>query len=320
MATQRVCILGGSGFIGSHLVNRLQAHGINSRVLTRNRERSRHLLVVPGLELQQCDIHDAGALEHALAGCDAAINLIGILNEKGDDGSGFRQAHVETTRKVIDACGRVGVHRLLQMSALGANAKQGPSHYQRSKGEAENLALESHGRNLAVTVFRPSVVFGPGDSFFNRFAGLLKLGPVFPVPTPSARFAPVFVDDVTEAMVRCLDSQETFGRSYDLCGPQTYSMRELVEYTARAAGLRRLIIGCSDRLSRWQAQVLQRLPGKPYSMDNFRSSQVDNVCSRGNGLEELGIQPTAIEAVVPGYLSGSSQRMRYNRFRQTARR
>ncbi len=320
MATQRVCILGGSGFIGRHLVNRLQAHGINSRVLTRNRERSRHLLVVPGLELQQCDIHDTGALEHALADCDAVINLIGILNEKGDDGSGFRQAHVETTRKVIDACGRVGVHRLLQMSALGANAKQGPSHYQRSKGEAENLALESHGRNLAVTVFRPSVVFGPGDSFFNRFAGLLKLGPVFPVPTPSARFAPVFVDDVTEAMVRCLDSQETFGRSYDLCGPQTYSMRELVEYTARAAGLRRLIIGCSDRLSRWQAQVLQRLPGKPYSMDNFRSSQVDNVCSRGNGLEELGIQPTAIEAVVPGYLSGSSQRMQYNRFRQTARR
>ena len=320
MRVRRVCILGGSGFIGRHLVNRLQAHGINARVSTRYREGCRHLLVVPGLELQQLDVEDAGALEQAIAGCDAAINLVGILNEKGDDGSGFRRAHVDLTRRIIEACGRVGVRRLLQMSALGANAKLGPSHYQRSKGEAENLALEANGKNLAVTVFRPSVVFGPGDSFFNRFATLLRLGPVFPVPTPSSRFAPVYVGDVTEAMVSSLEREETFGRSYDLCGPKTYSMRELVEYTARTAGMRRLIIGCSDRFSRLQARVLQRLPGKPYSMDNFRSSQIDNVCSRGNGLEELGIAPTAIEAVVPGYLSNTSQRMRYNRFRQTARR
>jgi len=319
MRMQRVCILGGSGFIGRHLANRLREHGINSRVITRRRERSRHMLVIPGMELVEADIYDQAALTAQLKGVDAVINLVGILNEKGSDGSGFRRAHVDLTRIAIAACREAGVGRLLQMSALGADADNGPSHYQQTKGEAENLAMEAHGKELAVTVFRPSVVFGPGDSFFNRFAGLLKFSLVFPLPTPEARFAPVFVNDVTEAFARSLTDRNTFGKRYELCGPRVYTMRELVRYTAETAGLKRMIIGCNDKLSRLQARALQLVPGKPYSMDNYLSSTVDNVCTQ-NGLPELGIQPTSVEAVVPRYLSGRSARMQYDLFRRSAGR
>ncbi len=319
MHMKRVCILGGSGFIGRHLANRLLEHHVESRVLTRKRERNRHLLVIPGLELVETDIYDRDSLERQFRGVDAVINLVGILNEHGNDGSGFRRAHVDLTRNTIAACGAAGVGRLLQMSALGADAEKGPSFFQKTKGEAENLAMEAHGKELAVTAFRPSVVFGPGDSFFNRFASLLKMTPVFLLPTPDARFAPVYVNDVTEAFARSLPDRKTFGKRYDLCGPRVYTMRELVKYTARTAGMKRIIIGCNDRLSRLQAKVLQRIPGKPYSMDNYLSSTVDNVCTH-NGLHDLGIHPTAVEAVVPGYLSSGSARMRYNEFRRAARR
>ncbi|MEX0732363.1 MAG: complex I NDUFA9 subunit family protein [Aquisalimonadaceae bacterium] len=319
MRMQRVCILGGTGFIGGHLVNRLREDGIDSRVLTRSRERNRHLLVVPGLELIEADIFDRDALVEQFTGMDAVINLTGILNEKGFDGSGFRRVHVDLTRTVIEACHTAGVSRFVQMSALGADAENGPSHYQRSKGEGERLALEAQAPHFAVTVFRPSVVFGPDDSFFNRFVNLLRMAPVFPLPTPNARFAPVFVGDVTEAFARCLTERASFGRSYELCGPEVYTMRELVEYTARIAGLKRIIFGCGDGLSKLQARVMQRVPGKPYSMDNYLSATVDNVCSHG-GLADLGIHPTAIDAVVPGYLSSRRTRMQYNQFRRTARR
>lgn len=319
MQTGRVCILGGTGFIGTHLVNRLGEEGIHCRVLTRNRERNRHLLVVPGLELVEADIFDPDALERQFTGMDAVINLVGILNEHGRDGSGFRRAHVDLPGTVIQACHQAGVERLLHMSALGADETDGPSFYQRTKGEGERLVLEAQMPHFNVTVFRPSVVFGPGDGFFNRFHKLLRISPVFPLPTPDSRYAPVYVNDVTEAFTRALTDRNTYGKSYELCGPEVYTLRQLVDYVATTAGINRIIIDCGDRLSRLQARVLQRVPGKPYSMDNYLSATVDNVCTR-NGLKDLGIHATSIDAVVPGYLSSRSQRMQYNQFRRVARR
>ncbi len=319
MRMQRVCILGGSGFVGRHLANRLHDRGIHSRVPTSYRERTKQILVVPGLELMQADVHDPQRLRELFEECDAVINLVGILNEKGFDGSGFHHAHVELADKVIAACRDTGIRRLLQMSALGADADNGPSHYQRTKGEAERRVLAAAG-DLDVTVFRPSVIFGPEDNFFNQFAGLLKLSAgVFPLPTPKARFSPVYVGDVASAFVAALQNRDTFGKSYDLCGPETFTLEELVRYTAQTAGIRRVIWPCSDRLSRLQARVLQRIPGKPYSMDNYLSATVDNVCSVNN-LTDFGIQPTALDAVVPGYLGSKTERARYNQFRQTTRR
>ena len=172
MTQHTICILGGSGFVGHHLCARLTEEGHQLRVLTRRREEHRDLLVLPTLELIECNIHDIDALKQAMTGCDVVINLVGILNEKGHDGSGFRRAHVELPQKVVEACRANNIHRLLHMSALGADAKHGPSFYQRTKGEGERLV---HSSGLTVTTFRPSVMFGEHDSFFNRFGGLLKL-------------------------------------------------------------------------------------------------------------------------------------------------
>ncbi len=320
MRIQRVCILGGSGFVGRHLANRLHRDGIHTRIPTRRRERARHLLVIPGVELVEVDVHDPSGLKDLFRGMDAVINLVGILNERGKDGSGFRHAHVELTEKILAACRETGVKHYLHMSALGADAERGPSFYQKTKGEAEGLVRAAHGDALAVTIFRPSVIFGHGDSFFNRFAGLLRTAPgVFPLPTPNARFAPVYVGDVCEAFARSLGNRDTWGETYDLCGPREYTLKELVDYTAQLAGLRRIVWPAPDWLSRLQASLLQLWPTKPYSRDNYLSATVDNT-STDNGLPKLGIHPTAVEAVVPAYIGGRHVRGLYNRFRKTARR
>ena len=221
------------------------------------------------------------------AAVDAVVNLIGILNERGDDGSGFREAHVELCRKLIAACRANDIRRLLHMSALNADARSGPSHYQRTKGEAEDLVHAAAGEDLRVTSFRPSVIFGPDDDFFNRFAGLLRFAPlVFPLACPNARFAPVYVGDVVEAMALSLTDPATYGRRYDLCGPKVYTLAELVAYTAQCLKLRRYVLPLNARLSLWQAQVLEHVPGKPLSLDNYRSLQIDSVCGGENGLLE----------------------------------
>ncbi|MEJ2481530.1 MAG: NAD(P)H-binding protein, partial [Acidihalobacter sp.] len=185
MKITTVCVLGGTGFVGRHLCARLIRAGYRVRIPTRHRERHRDLLVLPGLELIEADVHDPQTLAQVLTGCQAAINLIGILNERGHRGLGFQHAHVELTRKFVDACQAQGVRRLLHMSALGADATADTSFYLRSKAEAETLAHTLSGPELAVTSFRPSVIFGPDDSFLNRFADLLRAVPgVFPLACP----------------------------------------------------------------------------------------------------------------------------------------
>lgn len=294
-------MLGGTGFVGRHLAARMVQRGHRVRVLSRDPERHRGLKVLPTLELMAADVRDPAELCRAFTGCDAVVNLIGILNE-GRRGQGFQAVHVDLVRKVVDACGATGVGRLLHMSALNAGAGRGPSHYLRSKGEGEDLAHLAAGQGLQVTSLRPSVIFGPDDSFLNRFAKLLTWAPgVFPLACPDARFAPVYIGDVVDAMSVALEDRRSVGRRYELCGPHVYSLRRLVDYVARLRGLRRRVVGLGDWLSRVQARVMERMPGTPFSYDNYLSLQVDSVCGEA-GLAALGIEPTPLEAVAPAYL------------------
>lgn len=299
MKQRTVCILGGSGFVGQHLIPRLAAAGYHCLVPTRRPHRHPDLRLLPNTVVRAVDGLDAASLAGCFAGVDCVVNLIGILNEGGR--STFQAVHVDLVGRVLAAADAAGVPRLLHMSALAADARRGSSAYLRSKGAGEDLAHAAAG--IAVTSFRPSVIFGPGDSLFNRFATLFDLAPgVLPLACPDARFAPVYVGDVADAMVRSLGAPEAVGRRYDLCGPRTMTLEDLVAYAARCQGRRLLLAGLDDRFSRWQARLFQYLPGKPFTTDNYLSLQTPSVCGEHNGLLELGVHPTPVEAVVPGYL------------------
>ena len=319
MHQKTICLTGGTGFVGQHLVHKLTQQGNKVRVLTRRRERHRGLIVNPAVTLIETDIHDAEQLRLQFRDVDVVINLVGILNESDSKGAGFRRAHVELPEKIVAAALDSGVGRLLHMSALNADAGEQHSHYLKSKGEGENLVHAAADRGLVVTSFRPSVIFGAGDSFFNRFATLLQLSrPLFPLACPDSRFAPVYVNDVTEAMCRSLD-EATGGERLELCGPEVYTLKELVIYTREQLGLRCKIAGLGDGLSRLQARMLGIMPGKPFSLDNYYSLQQDSICS-ANALPTLGITPTPIAAVVPGYLANRTTRGHYDTFRRQSRR
>jgi len=297
MPESSLLILGGSGFVGRHLCAGLIRAGYAVKVLTRNRERSKALLVLPGLELVEADVHDPLTLAAQARGSSAVINLIGILNERGHRGAGFRAAHVELVRKIIAAC-RSGVNRLVQVSALGA-ASDGPSHYLRTKGEAEQLIRASP---LAWTILQPSVIFGPDDSFLNRFAMLLRLLPVMPLAQAEARLSPVWLEDVRDAILATLATPHSVGQTYQLCGPEVMTLADTVRYVRDLLRLRRAVLALPAVLGRVQAQVLEFVPGKPLSVDNFRSLSVPNVCQE-NGFARLGIAPRSVRALAPSYFA-----------------
>ncbi|MGH8283197.1 MAG: complex I NDUFA9 subunit family protein [Gammaproteobacteria bacterium] len=314
MPRPTICVLGGTGFVGRHLAAHLTKRNFNVKILTRSRTRHYDLVVLPTVTLVDADVHDSDTLKREFAGCDAVVNLVGILNEHGHRGRGFRRAHVELTHTVLQACGHAGVSRLLHMSALNA-AENAPSHYLRSKAEAAALVLKAE-NPLHVTVFEPSVIFGPSDSFINRFAKLLRMAPgFFPLACPKAKFAPVYAGDVAEAFSRSLEERASFGKRYSLCGPKIYTLRELVRYTARLQGLHRLIIGLPRPLSWLQAAILEWVPGKPFSLDNYRSLKLDSVCKE-NGFAGFGIEPVALEAVVHAYLGRSTMQAEFDKLRR----
>lgn len=308
-----IVVLGGTGFVGRRLVTRLHADGHRIRVLSRNRDRKRELGVLPRVRIDNCDVHDPAALVRALHGADAAINLVGILNERGNDGRGFHKVHVELTEKLISACKANGITRLLQMSALRAG--EGSSHYLRTRAEAEVLVRNS---GLAWTIFRPSVIFGRNDGLFTRFAALLAMAPALPLARPHARFAPVFVGDVCEALARALVHPHSIGHSYELFGPRTIELKTLVQWTAQLKGRKRWIIGLPDALGKLQARIGEWLPGKPISRDNFRSLLLDSVGTR-DGLGELGIIATPMEMVVPAMLGTDPHQKQLATWRETHR-
>src|SRR5690606_31812961 len=247
------------------------------------------------------DVHDERALAALLRNADAVINLVGILNERGRDGSGFKHVHVDLVAKLLRACHETGVTRLLHMSALKANADRGPSHYLRTKGQAEQL-IRNEARDVRFTIFKPSVIFGPGDSFTNRFATLLKRLPILPLPSADSRMTPAYVNDVADAFMTALEDSRTFGQTYELCGPDIYSLEEVVRFIRRQLGLRRAIVPLPRSLGRMQAWVGELVPGKPFSLDNFASLSVSGVCSE-NGFAALGIEPQAMSVIVPTYLA-----------------
>lgn len=304
-----VVLLGGTGFVGRHLAPRLVAAGYRVIVPSRNRDLARGVGVTPGVEVRNLDPYDVAAMTAVLGGAAAAINLVGILNEPGRDGRGFQRAHVELTAGLIHACQQAGVRRLLQMSAL--NAGRGSSHYLRTRGEAERLLQDS---GLDWTIFQPSVIFGRGDGLFNRFAGLLRMAPLLPLARSTAKFAPVYVGDVAQAFVQALQRPETIGRSYELYGDQVLSLAEIVRYTAQQLGLRRLLLPLPDWAARLQALVFDFVPGKPFSTDNFRSLQLDSVGGI-DGLYQLGIAKTPIDAIVPALLGAVGRQDNLDRSR-----
>jgi NADH dehydrogenase len=303
--TSTVCVLGGTGFIGRALVARLAADGHAVRVLTRDRTGHRDLLVMPSVRLLAADPHDPATLEREFAGCDVVVNLVGILNERrpGHGDREFRRAHTELPMKAVAACRAAGVRRYLHMSGLKADAERGPSHYLRTKGAAEEyIRRECAAGRPEFVIFQPSVVFGPQDAFFNKFASVLRLAPgALPLACADAKFAPVYVGDVVEAFVRCLERRDVVGRTFQLCGPEVVTLAEIVRTTARALGLRRAVLPLPRAAARLQAAVMDYVPGKPFSTDNFLSASVDSVCDR-DGLGELGIARTSLRGVVPKYL------------------
>jgi NADH dehydrogenase len=307
------CILGGSGFLGTRLVARLIRDGHRVTVLSRDRERHKHLLVLPGLTLENCDVYDEAQLSERFRGKDVVVNLVGILNERGFGGGGFRRAHTELTRMILQAARSASVPRLLQVSALKA-ATDAPSYYLRSKGEAEKL-IRASTHAMHWTIFQPSVMFGPGDSFLSRFAALLASVPfVFPLARPNARFQPVLVDDVIEALIRCSRGTASDKQTYELGGPQIYTLREIVGLVAKLTGQRRWIVGLPNFAARLQGLVMNFVPGRPFSSDNDRSLTVDSVCGE-DGFARLGIKPQSMVASARQYLGAleDNARLSHNR-------
>jgi uncharacterized protein YbjT (DUF2867 family) len=312
---KQVCVLGGSGFVGSAIVRQLSLAGYSVKVLTRRREASKHLILLPNVDVLECDVMDDLSLAKVLKGADAVINLIGILHNSKK--ASFKAIHAELPARLAKLCAKLGIKRLLHMSALQA-AQQAPSAYLRSKAEGETAVLRAN-KNLDVTVFRPSIIFGRGDGFINLFASLIKLLPVILLAKPNAKFQPIYVEDVAHAFVAALENIETYGKAYDLGGPKVYTLRQLVAYVAVTLGKKRSIIGLNNMFSYLQAFAMELLPVKLMTRDNVRSMEVDSVCVTSFPAC-LGFQPVALETIVPDYLSDDNPRNAYNRFRTRAGR
>lgn len=315
MEISSVCIVGGSGFVGRAVADHLSGRGLRVRVLTRSRPRAMALAVLPTVEILVVNPHEAADLARAFENMDAVVNLVGILNEGG--GRSFRGAHVELPRRVVQACHAAGVRHLLHMSALGASAT-GPSLYQRTKAEGEG-AIRATAGMLPVTFFRPSVIFGEGGGFIELFAKLVRFLPVIALARADARFQPIWVEDVARCFADALGNPRAFGKTYELGGPKTYRLREIVRFVADTLGRRRAIVGLPGPLGYLQALTLELLPGKLMTRDNLASMSVDNVCAAPFPAD-FGFLPAPLEAVVPDYLAGTSARARYSRYRHFAGR
>lgn len=314
-----VLLLGGTGFVGrsvcEKLVERAGGGGGPITVPTRRVSHGRHIQPLPTVELVPADVHDDAQLDRLVRGRDAVINLIAILH--GSDAQ-FQRVHVDLPRRLGRACSAAGVKRIVHVSALGADAAA-PSRYLRSKAAGEQALRHDA---VELTVLRPSVMFGEHDRLINRFAALNRLFPVIPLACADARFQPAWVDDVASAIVRCLDRPDSIGRTFECVGPRVCTLRELVEFAGRWSGHPRRVIPLPEPLGRLQALLLEMLPGEPLmSRDNLDSMKVPSVAGGTlPGLQQLGITPHSLEAVMPMLLGLHSGYARMQHWRALARR
>ena len=315
MQLKEICVLGGSGFVGSAVVAKLDAAGYCVKVLTRRRETAKHLILLPNVQVVECDVMDYQALNSALRGIDAVINLIGILHESRR--TSFNTMHHQLPAQLAKICADLGIKRLVHMSSLGAR-KTAPSQYLQSKSTGEAALVAFQGK-LNITIFKPSIIFGRGDSFINLFATLIKLMPAILLAKPSAKFQPVWVEDVATCFVSSLENSATYGMAYELAGPKAFTFRSLVQTIMDTLRIQRPIIGLNDSLSYALAFMMEILPGNLMSRDNVKSMEVDSV-SNEPFPEIFGITPTALEAVIPEYLVNQTPRGAYDRFRSSAAR
>ncbi len=314
-APSTITILGGAGFVGSCLVAKLDEAGYQVKVLSRRRENSRHLILLPNVQVVECDVMDNHALKAALTGSDKVINLIGILHEAGNNT--FEAMHHQLPRRVAQICEELNIQRLLHMSALQADI-HAPSQYLKSKALGE-ATINACSKKLDITIFKPSVIFGRGDSFINLLANLVKFLPVIFLAKPKVKFQPIWVEDVAQCFMSALENTATYGKTYELGGPSVYTLRELVQKVMAILGKQRPIFGLNDTLSMAQGFMLELMPIKLMTRDNIRSMQVDSICS-AQIAPELGVVPTSLDVIVPEYLLNASPRAAYAAFRRAAGR
>jgi len=316
---ENILVLGGTGFVGRSVCEKLveRSGGAGGRIVvpTRHLGHGRHLQMLPTLQLVPASLYDDAQLARLVAGSDAVINLVAILQ---GDAQRFRQVHEELPRRIALACKTAGVKRLIHVSALGVG-DNAPSLYLRSKAAGEK-ALAAAG--LDLTMLRPSVIFGAHDKLLNLFATLQAFAPVVPLAGAESRYQPVWVDDVATAIVRCLDDDGTIGKTYECAGPDVLTLRELVRSAGRWAGHERPVIGLPGGLATLQAMVMELLPGEPLiSRDNLASMTVPNVATGTlPGLDALGIRASALSAVAPQYLASGQGPARLDAWRARARR
>jgi uncharacterized protein YbjT (DUF2867 family) len=301
MRQRRIAVLGGSGFVGRYIVKRLAARGDVVLVGCRHAEEAKFLRPmgdVGQVETVNLAIDDESLLPAFLAGKEALVNCVGTLVEGG--GQSFERTHHTGPARLAGLAREAGVERFVQFSAIGADPRS-TSAYARSKAAGEEAV---HDAFPTATILRPSVVFGPEDQFFNRFATIAMIAPAVPVIGGGhTRFQPVYVGDVAEAAVRVLDDPAAAGRTYELGGPTVYTFRELIEMLLAEIGRKRLLLDLPFGLAAFQARLLSLLPSPPLTPDQVEMLKSDNIVNAGAmSLAALGISPTPVEAILPTYL------------------
>ena len=299
--TPRVLILGGTGFVGRHVCEKLTRLGCSMTVITRRASQAAAIQNLPRVRVLEGDVYNAAFLAQCMTQHDVVINLIAILH--GSE-QAFDKAHVQLPTIIAQACQQSGLKRLIHISALGASL-EGPSLYQRSKAQGEAVLQKA---GLDLTILQPSVIFGANDKFLNLFAQLQQITPVVPLAGASTRFQAVWVEDVAAAVAHCVMNASTAGHTYEICGPDIWTLKELVQKSGQWAGVRggkgRWVFGIPHALASVQAFLMELAPGQPVmSRDNLRSMQVDNIASgKALGLKDLNIQASSVDSIAPGYL------------------
>jgi uncharacterized protein YbjT (DUF2867 family) len=316
--TANILVLGGTGFVGRQVCEQLHRAGHRITVPTRRMPHAAAVQHLPRLTVLEADVHDANHLTRLLHGHDAVVNLVAILHGRQAD---FERVHVTLPQTLAQACERSGVQRVVHISALGASL-DGPSLYQRSKAQGEEVLREAA---LALTILRPSVIFGAGDHFLNLFARLQATFPVMPLAGAGARLQPVWVQDVATAIVNSLQDtalpMSTVGQTFECAGPDVLTLAELVRLAGRHGSRERPVLPLPWTLGRLQALVMELMPGEPLmSRDNLVSLQVDNVASgQWPGLAALDITPASVHAIAPTYLGTRGGRSQLLELRQRVR-